>query len=169
MRASLRTRDMGARHPWKLSRPRACLRLPSRSFQSRFRSEHRLNWWPCREDRQSKSWRLQMSLLALHRATGVPKPGTGSGKEKWEPMNGTRIPMSDAGPVSEKFLHRGRIAVWMDLLLFLIVLFPLVFWRGNRVGASSPLIPVGRELPSTLEASQLQAASASQPHPTLAP
>jgi sulfopyruvate decarboxylase TPP-binding subunit len=59
--------------------------------------------------------------------------------------------------------------MWMDLLLLMVVLFPIVFWRGMRVEASTALIPVARELPSTLEVSELQAAPAGQPHPTLAP
>jgi hypothetical protein len=57
----------------------------------------------------------------------------------------------------------------MDLLLLLVVLVPLVSWRGILVRSSHDSLSEVCELPSTLETSQFQAAPAVQPHPSLAP
>jgi hypothetical protein len=59
--------------------------------------------------------------------------------------------------------------MWMDLLLLLVVLVPMVSWSEIRLRPSHGSLSAARQLPSTLEVSELQAVPAGQPHPTLAP
>jgi|HubBroStandDraft_1064217.scaffolds.fasta_scaffold757021_2 hypothetical protein len=59
--------------------------------------------------------------------------------------------------------------MWMDLFLLLAISVPLVSWSEIRLRPSRGPRADGRERTSTLEASDLQAMPAGQPHPSLIP
>jgi hypothetical protein len=59
--------------------------------------------------------------------------------------------------------------MWMDLFLLLAISVPLVSWSEIRLRPSYGSRSAARERTSTLEASDLQAMPASQPHPSLIP
>lgn len=54
--------------------------------------------------------------------------------------------------------------MWLDLLLLLVVVFPLVSWSAIRVRCSSVPLNEASELSSKLPPSEIQEASEVRPH-----